>query len=187
MAGPTSFDESVLGLVPKLRAYAMALTRDRTDADDLVQETLTKALRHHDSFAPGTQLKSWLFTIMRNTHYTAVKKKTRERPGAADCVSGSVAVQPDHDTIIAYNETLAAINRLPVQYREMLILVVVLEESYENAAILCSCAVGTVKSRVSRARRMVIDQLSAPARLAVSPGPAASDRGRGALPAAMEG
>jgi len=167
MASPTSFNHNVIDLVPKLRAYARALTRNWVDADDLVQETLTKALRYHDKFAEGTQLKAWLFTIMRNTHFTAVKKSTRERPGLADCVSGGVAVQPTHDTMIAYSETMAAISRLPVQYREMLILVVMLEESYENAAVLCNCAVGTVKSRVNRARRMVIAQLTQPAEQAI--------------------
>lgn len=157
----TPFHESVIELVPKLRAYARALTRDKADADDLVQETLTKALRYHDRFAAGTQLKAWLFTIMRNTHYTAVKKSTRERPGSLDCVSDTVVVQPVHDTVIAYNETLAAIDRLPTRYREMLILVVMMEESYESAAVLLNCAVGTVKSRVNRARNMVLAQLTA--------------------------
>lgn len=154
-----TFQENVIEQVPKLRAYARALAPLRADADDLVQETLAKALRYHDRFTPGTQLKAWLFTIMRNTHFTAVKKATREKPGLIDCVAGSVAVQPVHDTIIAYNETLAAIERLPGRYREMLVLVVMLGESYENAAILSNCAVGTVKSRVNRARSMVLAQI----------------------------
>ena len=156
----TPFRENVIELVPKLRAYARALTRNMPDADDLVQETLTKALRYHDQFAAGTQLKAWLFTIMRNTHFTAVKKSTRERPGSMDCVADSVIVQPVHDTVIAYKQTLAAIDRLPIRYREMLILVVIMEESYENAAKLSNCAIGTVKSRVNRARSMVLEQLS---------------------------
>lgn len=163
MTCPTPFRENVIELVPKLRAYARALTRHQADADDLVQETLTKALRYHDRFVPGTKLKQWLFTIMRNTHFTAVKKSTRERPGSLDCVAGSVRVNPVHDTVIAYNETLAAIDRLPVRYREMLILVVIMEESYENAAALSNCAIGTVKSRVNRARSMVLEQLTASA------------------------
>lgn len=161
MAPQPIFTENVVDLVPKLRAYARALSRDVSDADDLVQETLTKALRYHDRFTPGTLLRAWLFTIMRNTHFTAVKKRTRERPGLADCVAESVTVEPVHDTIIAYKETLAAIERLPLQYRETLVLVVVLGESYESAAVLCNCAVGTIKSRVNRARRMIIDDLSA--------------------------
>lgn len=160
MACAPPFHEDVIKLIPKLRAYARALAPHRPDADDLVQETLAKALRYHEKFIPGTQLKAWLFTIMRNTHFTAVKKFTREKPGAIDCVAGSVAVQPIHDTVMAYNETLAAIERLPSKYREMLILVVILGESYESAATLANCAVGTVKSRVNRARNMVLEQLS---------------------------
>lgn len=159
MADETHFSGDVIALIPKLRAYARALTRDRSDADDLVQETLTKALRYSHRFNEGTHLKAWLFTIMRNTFYTAVKKIVRERPGAEDCVSSSVTVQPDHDSIIAHKELMAAIDRLPAQYREMLILVVVLGESYDAAAELCDCAIGTVKSRVNRARNMVVADL----------------------------
>jgi RNA polymerase sigma factor (sigma-70 family) len=159
MAHPTRFSGDVIQLIPTLRAYARALTRDRTDADDLVQETLSRALKYHDRFDDGTHLKAWLFTIMRNTFFTAVKKYTREHPGAADCVSTSVMVDPDHDRVMAHKELMAAINRLPSQYREMLMLVVVMGESYEDAAELCGCAIGTVKSRVNRARNMVIADL----------------------------
>ncbi|MGQ0564320.1 MAG: sigma-70 family RNA polymerase sigma factor [Gemmobacter sp.] len=160
MAPRSSFSDSVIDLLPRLRIYARALTRNVTDADDLVQDTLTKALRHQDRFEEGTQLKAWLFTIMRNTHFTAVKKRNRERPGIENCVSGEVAVAPIHDTVIAHKEVLAAINRLPAAYREMLTLVVMLGESYETAADLCDCAIGTVKSRINRARRMVVDDLT---------------------------
>ena len=162
MAPRPAFTDDVIDLLPRLRGYARALTRDWSDADDLVQETLTKALHYHERFAEGTQMKAWLFTIMRNTHFTAVKKYTREQPAAMDCVSGAVAIQPDHDMVIAHKETLSAIERLPVPYREMLTLVVMLGESYEDAAALCNCPVGTVKSRVNRARRMVMAELASP-------------------------
>jgi RNA polymerase sigma factor (sigma-70 family) len=159
MLDPNGFSGDVINLIPQLRGYARALTRDNIDADDLVQETLTKALRYHDRFTEGTRLKAWLFTIMRNTFYTAAKKRGREFPGSEDCVSSTVTVEPDHDRIMAHKELVAAINRLPRQYREMLVLVVVLGESYEAAAALCGCAIGTVKSRVNRARNMVIADL----------------------------
>jgi RNA polymerase sigma factor (sigma-70 family) len=136
------------------------LTRHADDADDLVQETLTKALRYHDRFREGTQLKVWLFTIMRNTFYTAVMTRNRERPGAVDCVSSPVAVDPDHDRIIAHKEVMSAIERLPTHFREMLVLVVVLGESYEAAAAICDCAIGTVKSQANHARNMVIADLA---------------------------
>jgi RNA polymerase sigma factor (sigma-70 family) len=160
MGASHSFTDGLLELLPQLRAYGRALTRNTVDADDLVQETLTKALRYHDRFTPGTQLRAWLFTIMRNAHFTAIRKGTREAPGAVDCVSGSLSVDPVHDIMIQHREMMAAVTRLPVQYREMLILVVMLGESYENAAAICNCAVGTVKSRVNRARRMVIEDLT---------------------------
>lgn len=153
------FSADVVELIPKLRAYARALTRDSSDCDDLVQETLAKALKYENRFEKGTKLKAWLFTIMRNAFYTSAKKSTRERPGLADCVSDSVLVNPVHDSIILHKQVMRAIDRLPTQFREMLILVVMLGESYENAARICGCAVGTVKSRVNRARNLVIAEL----------------------------
>lgn len=148
-------------LIPQLRAYARALTRDHTDADDLVQETLTKALGSIAGFEPGTKLRAWLFTIMRNSFFTSVRKRQREQTGGEDCVSvhaTDIARQEQH---LMGKELMAAINRLPVHYREMLVLVVVLGESYEEAARLCGCAIGTVKSRVNRARNLIIEDLGA--------------------------
>ncbi len=149
----------IVELIPRLRAYARVLTRDRSDADDLVQETLTKAIAKVELFQPGTMLRAWLFTIMRNTFFTEVQKRKREQPGAADCVSGLAISLPDQETHLMHVQLMAAINRLPVHYREMLVLVVVLGESYEDAAQICDCAVGTVKSRVNRARAKVIEDL----------------------------
>lgn len=158
MAAET-FSSELVDVIPSLRAYARALTRNAADCDDLVQETLAKALKNQSRFEHGTRLKSWLFTIMRNTFYTAAKKSARERPGLEDCVSASVLVEPVHDAVITHKRLLAAIERLPQQYREMLILVVMLGETYEDAARICGCAVGTVKSRVNRARRMVMQEM----------------------------
>ena len=154
-----SFSTELVDVIPSLRAYARALTRNAADCDDLVQETLAKALKYHDRYESGTRLKSWLFTIMRNTFYTATKKSARERPGLEDCVAETVLVDPVHDAVITHKRLLAAIERLPRQYREMLILVVMLGETYEDAASICGCAVGTVKSRVNRARRMVMQEM----------------------------
>ena len=151
--------QDVLALIPPLRAYARSLTRNVTDADDLVQETLLKALANIDKYTPGTKLRAWLFRIMRNTFLTDIHKRGRERPGDEDCVAGQLSVQPDHDMYLRGRRLMKAISTLPTQYREILILVVMMGESYEDAAKICDCAVGTVKSRVNRARRMVIDQL----------------------------
>ncbi len=150
----------VLDSIPALRGYARALTRNHHDADDLVQDTLTKALANIDRFEPGTRLRAWLFTIMRNTFFNQVRRRRRETTGEADCVSGEVAVEATQENLIYYNEVMAVVQRLPEQFREMLVLVVMLGERYEDAAIVCNCAVGTVKSRVNRAKQMVSDMLA---------------------------
>ena len=151
--------KDVVALIPHLRAYGRSLTRNANDADDLVQETLTKALANIGSFRPGTMLRAWLFTIMRNAFFTETRKRQREKPGVEDCVSPVLSVPPSQENHMMGREIQAAIDRLPAHYREMLILVLVLGESYEDAARICNCAVGTVKSRVNRARNMIIADL----------------------------
>ncbi len=152
-------DGELVAMIPALRAFAWSLTRSRTDADDLVQETLLKALRHRDRFEAGTNLRSWLFTIMRNTFCTDIRKASRERPGLADAGLIPEPVGERQEWSLRGRELMAAVERLPQHYREILILVVMLGESYETSAKICGCAVGTVKSRVNRARRMVIEDL----------------------------
>jgi len=149
----------VLELIPSLRAYARSLCKNAADADDLVQDTLVKALGNIDKFEEGSRLRAWLFTIMRNTFFTSVKIKTREAPAGEDCVSSMPISPPTQEWYVRGQELMAAVDRLPSHYREMLILVVMLGESYETAAEICDCAIGTVKSRVNRARQMVIEDL----------------------------
>lgn len=156
---PDSVEGEVVSLIPALRAYANLLCRNRNDADDLVQETLTKALANLSSFTPGTRLRAWLFTIMRNTFYNTVAKAKRESAGAKDCVSSLPVSLPTQEWELRGTELVAAVRSLPPHYRETLVLVVVLGESYEEAARICGCEVGTIKSRVNRARSMLIDKL----------------------------
>lgn len=153
--------DDVLKHVPALRAYARSLTNQHDDADDLVQTTLMKAISNISKFQPGTNLRAWLFTIMRNTFLTELRKQTRERPAILDCASSLPVSDPVHDEHIMGQRLLQAIARLPQHYREILLLVVVIGESYEDAARICDCAIGTVKSRVNRARRMLIEDLGA--------------------------
>lgn len=151
--------DDVLTHLPALRAYARSLTRQFDDADDLVQTTLAKAIANITKYQPGTNLRAWLFTIMRNTFLTDVRKRTREQPGLSDCASTLAVTQPSHDEHITGQRLLVSIAKLPRHYREILLLVVVLGESYEEAARICGCAMGTVKSRVNRARKLLIDDL----------------------------
>jgi RNA polymerase sigma factor (sigma-70 family) len=158
-AGRARDDASIVELLPALRAFARTFYRDPTDADDLVQDTLLKALKSFDSFEPNTRLKSWMFTIMRNTFYTRVKMYAREAPGAADCVATRPAVEANQEWSIRSREVHDAINRLPPHHREVLVLIGVLGVSYEETAEICGCAMGTVKSRLNRARLHILEEL----------------------------
>lgn len=155
--GSVSLD--VIGHIPALRAYAWTLTRRQQEIDDLVQETLTKAIANAHRFRPGTNLRAWLMTIMRNTFFNQVAKYSKERTGAADCVSGTAVTPGTQEWNVRGAELIEAIMALPRHYREMLILVVVMGESYKSAAEICGVTIGTVKSRVNRARNLVLDRL----------------------------
>ncbi|MBQ2260028.1 MAG: sigma-70 family RNA polymerase sigma factor [Loktanella sp.] len=149
----------VLQFLPALHAYARSLTRQYGEADDLVQTTLMKAIANYAQFRKGTNLRAWLFTIMRNTFLNEIKKRTREMPAAKDCASSMSTCAPAHDYHIEGQRLIRAIARLPQHYREILVLVLVIGETYENASAICGCEMGTVKSRLNRARAMLIEDL----------------------------
>lgn len=149
----------IVQLIPALRAFARTFCRQTSDADDLVQETLMRALAGIHQFRPGTSMKSWLFTIMRNTFYTRVRVETREAPGAADCVSARPAGDPTQEWSARGREIAQAIQRLPEAQREVLMLIGVLGVSYDEAAGICGCAMGTIKSRLNRARLRLLHEL----------------------------
>jgi RNA polymerase sigma-70 factor, ECF subfamily len=151
--------EDVVSLIPALRAFARTFCKDPSDADDLVQETLTKAIAKLDSYEHGTRLKSWLFTIMRNTFYNRIIVTRRESPGAADCVSSQPAIGPTQEWAIRSRELKEAIDRLPDQQKEVVILVGLMGTSYKDAAEMCSCNIGTIKSRLNRSRATLMADL----------------------------
>ncbi|MBZ9701795.1 MULTISPECIES: sigma-70 family RNA polymerase sigma factor [unclassified Mesorhizobium] len=159
MSNPGIDETFIIDLIPALRAFARTFCHVPDDADDLVQETLTKALANLEKFEPGTRLKSWLFTIMRNTHYTRLKAAAREAPGLLDCASSRPISQPSQDWSVQSREVHQAIQNLPSHQREVLMLIGVLGVSYEETAEICGCAVGTIKSRLNRARAGVLELL----------------------------
>lgn len=152
--------EEIISYIPALRVFARSLCRDRTEADDLVQETLLRAIENIDRFEPGTNLRAWLFTILRNRFYSSWAKRKRERTGDADCVSAiPIATTDGQFWHLRMQEMEGALQDLPRHYRETIILVAVLGESYIQAAEILGCDIGTVKSRVSRARAALRDRL----------------------------
>lgn len=151
----------IIELIPALRAYAWVLTRRHEDVDDLVQDTLLKAIAKIDSFRPGTNLRAWLITIMRNTFLNNIAKSKRMRTGTEDCISTTLTSPATQEWSVRGGELMRAVSRLPMHYREMLIVVVMLGESYETAAEIFGVRMGTVKSRVNRARAMVAAELQA--------------------------
>lgn len=154
-----ALNTEIVALIPALRAFARTFCREPDKADDLVQETLTRGLSSIHQFRPGTSMKSWLFTIMRNAFYTRVKIETREAPGATDCASLRPATDPTQEWSARGREIAQAIQRLPQQQREVLVLIGVLGVSYTEAAGICGCAMGTIKSRLNRARLKLLDEL----------------------------
>src|ERR1700735_2274851 len=153
------FKTELLGLVPFLRAFARSLTGNQEAADDLAQETLVKAWQSRASFIPGTNLKAWLFTILRNQFYSDRRRAWRQAPwdqDAAERIPGSSAEQASAAEL---SDTARALSRLSDEQREALILVGAGGFSYEDAAAICRCAVGTVKSRVARARKSLLSIL----------------------------
>ena len=144
-----------------LRAFAVSLCGDKERADDLVQETLFKAWNHLDSFKEGTNLKAWLFTILRNTYYTNVLRRRREVRDEQGEYAGALKSPPTQDWSVAMRSLQLALQQLPPEHREALILVGAAGLSYEEAAEICGCALGTIKSRVNRARARLLKIMDA--------------------------
>ncbi|MGV8985340.1 MAG: RNA polymerase sigma factor [Cypionkella sp.] len=151
MIGVDPRDELVTHL-PALRAFALSLARNGHTADDLVQETVLRAWANFESFVPGTNLRAWLFTILRNGFYSDLRKHRREVQDSDGVHAGNLSQKPDHDGRLAMRDFQRGFENLIDEQREALALVGALGFSYEEAAQTIGCAVGTVKSRVNRGR-----------------------------------
>lgn len=151
--------ERLPAAIPKLRAFAISLARDVTRADDLVQDTILKAWSNMDKFDPATNLDAWLFTILRNTFYSSLRKSRREVQDTDGVFAATLSVKPAHDGRLALQEFQRAFDRLSPEHREVLILVGASGFSCEEAAGMMGVAIGTVKSRASRARKRLAELL----------------------------
>ncbi len=155
-ASTVEWRNAVIALLPPLRAFAWSLSRNSADADDLVQDTLIKAWSHKEKFEPGTNLRAWLFTILRNTYYTAMVKRRREVADEDGKHAARLSAAPTQEWSVAMKAMQSALQRLPPEHREALILVGAAGLTYEEAADICGCALGTIKSRVNRARARLL-------------------------------
>ena len=149
--------EELVEHLPAMRAFAVSLTRNSSQADDLVQDTVIKAWTNFDKFQAGTNLRAWLFTILRNTFYSNRRKAKREVADVDGILAGNLATKPAHDGRLQLNDFMVAFNKIPDEQREALILVGASGFSYEEAANMCGVAVGTIKSRANRGRRMLAE------------------------------
>ena len=155
-----SLREAILAAVPGLRAFAISLCGNVDRADDLVQETMLRALTNIDSFQPGTNMPAWLFTILRNLFRSEYRKRRREVEDSDGSYAESLKSQPEQNSRVEFEEFRTALAKLPSDQREALVLVGASGFSYEEAAEICGCAVGTIKSRVNRARSRLAELLA---------------------------
>ncbi|WP_273692368.1 sigma-70 family RNA polymerase sigma factor [Ketogulonicigenium vulgare] len=148
----TTTDE-VVAVIPNLRKLAYTLCRNTGDADDLVQDTLLRAISKVHQFESGTNLRAWLYTIMRNAFYTEYRKRAREAPAELDCASSlPIDVRDFCYWRLRAKEVESALNFIPKCYSQALILVTVEGASYDQACQTIGCNMGTLKSRVNRGR-----------------------------------
>jgi RNA polymerase sigma-70 factor, ECF subfamily len=152
-AGEAAFKRELVGLIPHLRAFARTLCGDPAAADDLAQDAMMKAWDARTSFQPGTNMKAWTFMILRNQFYSEKRRSWRQSQLDQEAAERTLVAADDPAAPIALDELRQALSSLPDEQREALILVGAGGFAYEEAAEICGCAVGTVKSRVSRARR----------------------------------
>jgi RNA polymerase sigma-70 factor (ECF subfamily) len=155
-----SLRDEILAAVPSLRAFAISLTGSADRADDLVQETLVRAVSNIHRFEPGTKLNAWLFTILRNLFHSEYRKRRREVEDTDGSYAARLSAPPEQGARLDFEDFRKALAKLPIDQREALLLVGAEGLSYEEAAQVCGIAVGTIKSRVNRARNRLIQILA---------------------------
>ncbi len=152
--------DALIEHLPAMRAFAISLTRDVAAADDVVQDTLVKAWTNFERFETGSNMRAWLFTILRNTFYSSRRKLRREVPDVDGVHTGALVEKPAHDGRLQMTDFRTAFAKLTDEQREALLLVGASGFSYEEAAVMCRVPVGTIKSRIGRARQRLNELLN---------------------------
>ena len=151
--------DQLVEVIPNLRAFARSLVNNPSQADDLVQGALTRALANLDKFEAGTNLRAWMFTILRNLYYSELRKRRREVEDADGGYAAMLSSQPNQVAALELKDFRKALAQLPSEQREALVLIGASGFSYEDAARICGCAIGTMKSRVNRGRNRLAEML----------------------------
>jgi RNA polymerase sigma-70 factor (ECF subfamily) len=150
--GPDDFQHALVALIPQLRAFARSLCRDPSRADDLAQEALASAWKARASYERGTNLRAWVYLILRNRFYSDARRAWRSTPLDPEVAEATLRARDNVECILQLDEVRRALTRLTDQHREALVLVGVGGFSYDEAAEILRVPPGTVKSRVCRAR-----------------------------------
>ena len=160
MTLPPDLRDGLLQAIPSMRAFAISLTGNVDQADDLVQEAMVRGLAYIDQFQPGTNIEAWLFTILRNQFYTGYRKRRRETEDPDGVLAGKLAVIPNQDARLDYEDMRTALASLAPRQREAILLIGAEGLTYEEAARVCKTSIGTIKSRVNRARTRLAELLA---------------------------
>jgi RNA polymerase sigma-70 factor, ECF subfamily len=160
MKADAAFRDLILGAIPSLRAFAISLTNDPVRADDLVQDTILRAWSNAERFESGTNINAWLFTILRNLFHSEYRKQRREVEDADGSYAARLKTHPEQQAHLDFDDFRSALSKLSADHREALLLVGAEGLSYEEAAAVCGVAVGTIKSRVNRARARFAELLN---------------------------
>ena len=159
-ASALTIQQQMLALEPNLRAFAMSLCGSADRADDLVQETMLRAISKIDTFQPGTNLGAWLTTILRNCFLSELRKHRNEIEDADGAYAHALRAAPEQESALEFKEFRAALREIPFNQREALLLVGAAGLSYEDAATICQATTGTIKSRINRARSRLASLLA---------------------------
>ena len=153
VAADEVFRDQLVAMIPQLRSFARGLCGWRDMADDLAQDTMTRAWSARASYTPGTNFRAWMFMIMRNQFYTSIRKSARMTSLDPEVAERTLVQMPDQQHHIHVDDVAKALQKLPHEQREVLLLIGANGVSYEEASEIIGCAIGTIKSRLARGRK----------------------------------
>lgn len=162
LAEDKQFRDQLVAIIPSLRSFARGLCGWRDMADDMVQEAMMRGWAARGSFAPGTNFRAWMFMILRNQFYTAIRKDKRMTSWDPEVAERVLVEAPAQQDAIHLADVARALQKLPAEQREVLLLIGANGASYEEASEIVGCAIGTIKSRLARGRKALAVLIDGP-------------------------